>query len=37
MESVVEYGMEKCGYNLCVFRMAGDGKVELTMAFHSCR
>ena len=34
VETVVEYGMEQCRTDPCVFRMVVDGKVELIMAVH---
>ena len=34
VETVVEYGMEQCRTDPCVFRMVADGKVELIMAVH---
>ena len=32
--TVVEYSMEQCRIDPCVFRMVVDGKVELSMAVH---
>ena len=34
VQTVVEYGMEQCRADPCVFRMVVDGKVELIMAVH---
>ena len=34
VETVVEYCMEQCRTDPCVFRMVVDGKVELIMAVH---
>ena len=34
VETVVEYGMEQCRIDPCVFRMVVDGKVELIVAVH---
>ena len=34
VETVVEYGMEQCRTDPCVFRMVVDGKVQLIMAVH---
>ena len=34
VETVVEYGMEQCRIDPCVFRMVVHGKVELIMAVH---
>ena len=33
-ETVVEYGMEPCRSDPCVFRMVVNGKVELIMVAH---
>ena len=34
VETVVEYSMEQCRTDPCVFRMVVDGKVGLIMAVH---
>ena len=34
VETVVEFGMEQCRTDPCVFRVVVDGKVELIMAVH---
>ena len=34
VETVVEYGMEQCRTDPCVFCMVVDGKVQLIMAVH---
>ena len=34
IETVVEYGVEQCSTDPCVFRMVVDGHVELIMAIH---
>ena len=35
VETVVDYGMEHCRTDPCVFRMVVDGKVEFITAVHA--
>ena len=35
VETVVEYGMEQCRADPCVFHMVVDGKVDLILAVHA--